>query len=115
MGDQHICPDCVKCVGLCSFSANLTPVKGWTAERVFLKNNGKRTFTYRVTACPLYERDSRMAVVSENTAKWTAKEDAALLSAVGSRLKISTIAEALNRTEKAVWTRLRKLRKEVNR
>lgn len=52
-----ICLDCKNSGGLCSWSRNLEPVKGWDAT--FKKGTpGKgRPDSYRVRSCPLFESD----------------------------------------------------------
>lgn len=61
----NICFDCKKACGGCSWSAadpvtdeiRFEPVKGWTAEKTAQLINRTWKETYRVKACPLFERD----------------------------------------------------------
>lgn len=60
-----ICFDCKRACGGCSWSevdtatdkVRFEPVPGWTAEKVYQKINKKYVGTYRVKACPLFDRD----------------------------------------------------------
>lgn len=62
---ESICFDCKRACGGCSWSevnpdtgkVRFEPVPGWTAENTFQKVNKKYISTYRVKACPLFERD----------------------------------------------------------
>ena len=40
----------------CPWSRNFEPVPGWTAEPVTLHQEPHQTETYRITACPRFER-----------------------------------------------------------
>lgn len=51
-----ICWDCEKCGGGCSWSHDLTPVKGWKAETDYTLFHGKRDNSYTVLECPEYEK-----------------------------------------------------------
>ena len=60
----NICFDCTNAVPDdnghgCPWSRKFEPVPGWTAEPTVLNPGGRydRTETYRITACPLFERD----------------------------------------------------------
>lgn len=69
----NICFDCQRAYGGCSWSARdletgellFMPVPGWTAEPSLLYKSRnyhkKETWTYRITACPLFLRDVRKA------------------------------------------------------
>lgn len=59
-----LCWDCANAVGWCSWSKDFTPVDGWDAEYVPDKDS------YRVIACPLFERDAL-----EHGAKRLPKQD----------------------------------------
>ena len=50
ISDATICWNCAKATGHCSWSENLVPVKGWTAEET--------KESYVVRACPLFEQDA---------------------------------------------------------
>ncbi len=52
-----LCQDCKNSVGLCSWSAHLIPVTGWTAEKTTLSGYKKRYNSYQVTDCPKFELD----------------------------------------------------------
>jgi hypothetical protein len=57
----NICFDCAHACGGCSWSARFEPVPGWTAEPVKIRyynthEGPKFTRTYRITACPQFER-----------------------------------------------------------
>lgn len=51
-----ICWDCEKNGGSCSWSHDLTPVKGWKAEKDYTLFCGKRDNSYTVLECPEYEK-----------------------------------------------------------
>ena len=55
-----LCWSCAKACGDCDWSAELKPVKGWTAvPTTIIGNYGwDRVNTYRVDACPEYENDT---------------------------------------------------------
>ena len=65
----NICFDCQRACGGCSWSACdpetgellFRPVPGWTAEpsKLYSESKGhkRETWTYRITACPLFLRD----------------------------------------------------------
>lgn len=55
---NKLCWTCTKACGLCSWSRDLTPVAGWTAEEVPWadpENGGQ--MTYHITKCPEYVLD----------------------------------------------------------
>lgn len=71
---SNICIDCKKSVGLCPWSACdpvtkkllFQPVPGWTATPTKLKvYKGRMEASYNITACPLFEPDTRSKSVRE--------------------------------------------------
>ena len=53
------CWTCTKACGECSWSRNLTPVKGWVAEKVPFKTglvDKSNDYTYKILECPEYEK-----------------------------------------------------------
>lgn len=70
---SNICFDCQRACGGCSWSAChpvtgqplFIPVPGWTAEPSKLYSahgsHKRETWTYHITACPLFLRDVRKA------------------------------------------------------
>lgn len=57
--EGQLCWHCRKACGGCSWSHDLTPVEGWTAERADLNMwNYGNGMSYRVYACPEYEEDT---------------------------------------------------------
>ena len=50
----NICWDCKFAIGGCSWSDELIPVKGWTANKVVKQT----TETFNVIGCPLFVRDA---------------------------------------------------------
>lgn len=60
---SQLCWTCARACGGCSWSADFTPVKGWTAKKVTMyvdrgEYETHRTETYKITACPLYKDDT---------------------------------------------------------
>lgn len=56
-----LCWDCARATkGSCSWSRRFAPVKGWTAEKRQMAgtNTTPPVISYRVYACPLFNRDS---------------------------------------------------------
>lgn len=58
----NICIDCQKACGGCSWSRSFTPVEGWTAEKVVIRNGiidhkVRNTETYHIIECPEFVRD----------------------------------------------------------
>ena len=47
-----LCWHCKKSGGLCSWSHNLTPVKGWEAVKDYHMADGKKVSSYKVISCP---------------------------------------------------------------
>lgn len=62
-GKFQLCWDCRKSTtGECSWSRALEPVEGWEAEKTAIsvyKHGYTKVPTYRVQACPEFERDAR--------------------------------------------------------
>lgn len=55
MSRANICFDCQRACGGCSWSQDFTPVPGWTAKPVKLKQSpGEPIDTYHITGCPLF-------------------------------------------------------------
>lgn len=53
---NRLCDKCKKACGRCSWSHNLTPIKGWTAKEVYYPTpSGENQFTYHITGCPQYD------------------------------------------------------------
>ena len=52
----QLCNDCARAGGYCSWSCNLTPVKGWDAEAA--TDTSGNFYTWSVRACPLYMKDA---------------------------------------------------------
>lgn len=59
---EQLCWSCKNACGGCEWSANLEPVPGWTAEKVprweyvNTRENKRLGFSYKITACPKFER-----------------------------------------------------------
>lgn len=51
-----ICWNCDKCGGGCSWSHDLTPVKGWEVDEDYTLFHGKKEDSYIVKECPLFEK-----------------------------------------------------------
>ena len=52
-----LCWRCAKNTGLCSWSEDFTPVKGWRAIKQMIKNaSGELIESYHVIYCPKFER-----------------------------------------------------------
>ena len=60
---DQLCWSCKKACGGydCPWANKLKPVEGWTAKEVTLCSGikGKCDKTYRITKCPLYEKEKR--------------------------------------------------------
>ena len=57
---DQLCWSCTKACGQCSWSRELTPVEGWTAEQVVYPGlEVEDDTTYHITACPEFVRDPR--------------------------------------------------------
>ena len=55
-GAEQPCWTCTHACGGCSWSKNLTPIKGWDAVKVEIKeDDGYVLRTYRIKLCPQYE------------------------------------------------------------
>ena len=64
----QLCSDCARAVGFCSWSKNLTPVEGWTAEPSMISHYNKKhgkvieireVPSYHVIWCPLFMKDGK--------------------------------------------------------
>ena len=64
----QLCSDCARAVGFCSWSKNLTPVEGWTAEDAVISHYNKKhgrvveireVPSYHVIACSLFVKDAK--------------------------------------------------------
>ena len=53
---EQPCWTCAKACGGCSWSRDLTPVKGWEAVQSTVR---KREKSYRILYCPEYEEEKR--------------------------------------------------------
>lgn len=52
-----LCDSCARGADECSFMARLIPVPGWEAEKVVYEHQqGKKSYTYFVKKCPLYQK-----------------------------------------------------------
>ena len=108
-GNINICIDCVKSCGLCSWSANLIPVAGWTAKpRKKRTHCGNFVQGYHITACPLFERDER----PPHSNLWTDEEVEKLRELMKQRVSYKNIAMILNKSIGGVQGKTAKLRKE---
>lgn len=67
MGWEHsrnkpatLCWDCANAVEpeICPWVGSGSPVPGWEAERTHIRSNTVMPDSYRVTSCPLFERDA---------------------------------------------------------
>lgn len=68
---QQLCWTCKKSCGKCPWSKNFTPVAGWEAEETLIIMHYRhrlpgekhvkpvRDKTYKIKACPLYEKEKR--------------------------------------------------------
>lgn len=61
--NDQLCWSCKKACGGydCPWANELKPVEGWTAKEttICVGQKGKREKTYRITECPLYEKEKR--------------------------------------------------------
>ena len=74
---SSICADCVRCVGLCSWSAKFVPIPGWDADVVLRRNtDGTYTKGFNVKSCPLFTSESRESTYSERLVTSTHKNGA---------------------------------------
>lgn len=56
----QICWRCAKACGGCSWSADLTPVPGWIAEkRSYPVEKGMKETSYIIRYCPEFEKEER--------------------------------------------------------
>lgn len=107
----NICIDCVKSCGLCSWSANLKPVEGWTATPVRKKYNDTQMMDgFHITACPLFEEAERE--IPDTT--WTEEELTTLKSLLKQRYRRKDIATAMNKSLDSVNYHITRMRKENN-
>ena len=53
---ETLCWECKKASGLCSWSHNLTPVKGWVVETSVRKTYIGDGTVYCVISCPEFEK-----------------------------------------------------------
>ncbi len=56
---DQLCWDCRKATGLCPWSAWQEPVEGWTATPTVIDDLGEKIRSYKITACPLFEREEK--------------------------------------------------------
>ena len=64
--EDQLCWSCTNACGACSWSAELLPVKGWTA-RVVPREWSRVETTYAITACPLYVKEPARKKVKRDT------------------------------------------------
>ena len=53
----QLCWRCKNACGGCSWSKNFTPVEGWDAKPVVLKDEEGEIFTYNIKGCPEFIND----------------------------------------------------------
>lgn len=53
-----LCWECQKATGTCSWSKNLTPVKGWIADGGKMAMGDRLVDSYFVHECPEFEKDN---------------------------------------------------------
>ena len=55
---EQLCWSCTKCTGGCSWSSDFIPVKNWIAEEeVYCTFPTRREISYKVFACPEFEKN----------------------------------------------------------
>lgn len=57
--DYQLCWSCERACGGCEWSREFKPVKGWTAEKTVIEDNGEHCETYKIIKCPKYICDRR--------------------------------------------------------
>lgn len=55
MSHANLCIDCRRATGACPWSCAFRPVRGWTAELVFLGKD----ITYHIEGCPIFVPDEK--------------------------------------------------------
>ena len=50
------CWTCEKLYTGCEWVTNRTPVPGWIAKPIYIKDNGKYCDSYKIESCPKYKR-----------------------------------------------------------
>lgn len=55
--DEHPCWSCANACGGCSWSENLTPVEGWDAIPIIVKDDEGDIRTYTIHSCPQYKAE----------------------------------------------------------
>lgn len=64
------CWHCKKACCGCSWSQSLTPVEGWEAKPIIIKDSDDRSYpSYEIKSCPLYEFDGMLKVSLEKIRK----------------------------------------------
>ena len=58
---EQLCWSCSKACGGsdCPWANKLQPVEGWVATKKITKDAGKIIESYRITKCPLYEKETK--------------------------------------------------------
>lgn len=58
---EQLCWSCAKACGGsdCPWANKLQPVEGWTAKKKTTKDCGQEVVSYRITECPLYEKEKK--------------------------------------------------------
>lgn len=109
-GDTSICIDCEKSCGLCSWSANLKPVPGWTATPVEKRiSDGRIVKGYYITDCPKFEPTP---TPSPGGTAWSEEETNMLREMMRQRVSMKNIAAVLNRSVNSVQGKMQRLREE---
>ncbi len=63
--DEQLCWKCKKATGGCSWSAFFVPVENWVATPTVIIDDEGEIRSYKITACPLFEKDDRCVAVKE--------------------------------------------------
>ena len=108
-GKSSICIDCEKSCGLCAWSSKLKPVEGWTAKPIKRVTKDKIYDGYLVTECPLFEPADRKYNTCDT---WTEEEIDTLKELVRQNERVKKIAVILDRSYRAVTSKMSELRRE---
>ena len=105
----NICITCKNSCGLCAWSADLKPVKGWSATPIKKKQSaGVIVDSFYITDCPQFEYDER----PKQSNRWTCTDTVLLKRMLKQRLRHKRIAEILNKPINTVKYKIYLLKKE---
>lgn len=96
MAKKQLCWTCKNACGNCNWSANLKPVKGWTAREIVKQDSGVCIETYHIEKCPQYMPDNPPKPIRKKGKSLTNGEKNMITTLHNNGMTITEIAHKLN-------------------